>query len=74
MIPNLNNYEEVQKFFLEEVSIKMILALLEPPLMCIKDRVARLGVGLIMNKEACKSCLGFQGINTRILDAHFMTK
>ena len=31
-------------------------------------------VGLIMNKEAAKSCLGSEGINNRILIAHFMTK
>ena len=27
-----------------------------------------------MNKEAAKSCLGWEGINNRILIAHFMTK
>ena len=28
----------------------------------------------MMNKEAAKSCLGLEGINNRILTAHFMTK
>ena len=28
----------------------------------------------MMNKEADKSCLGWEGINNRILIAHFMTK
>jgi len=28
-----------------------------------KDGVHRQGVGLIMNKEAAKSCLGWDGIN-----------
>ena len=28
----------------------------------------------MMNKEAAKSCLGWEGINNRILIAHFMTK
>ena len=32
------------------------------------------GVGLMMNKEAAKSCLGWKGIDNRILIAHFMTK
>jgi len=27
-----------------------------------------------MNKEAAKSCLGWEGINNRIPIAHFMTK
>ena len=39
-----------------------------------KDGVHRQGVGLMMNKEAAKSCLGWEGINNRILIAHFMTK
>ena len=34
----------------------------------------RQGVGLMMNKEAARSCLGWLGINNRILIAHFMTK
>ena len=38
------------------------------------DGVHRQGVGLMMNKEASKSCLGWGGINNRILIAHFMTK
>ena len=32
------------------------------------------GVGLMMNKEAAKSCLGWECINNRILIAHFITK
>ena len=28
----------------------------------------------MMNKEATKSCLGWGGINNRILIAHFVTK
>ena len=28
----------------------------------------------MMNKEATKSCLGWEGINNGILIAHFMTK
>ena len=28
-----------------------------------KDRVQRQGVGLMMNKEADKPCLGWEGIN-----------
>ena len=39
-----------------------------------KDGVHRQGVGLMMNKEAAKSCFGWEGINNRILIAHFMTK
>ena len=39
-----------------------------------KDGVHRQGVGLMVNKEAAKSCLGREGINNRILIAHFMTK
>ena len=39
-----------------------------------KYGVNRQGVGLMMNKEAAESCLGWEGINKRILIAHFMTK
>ena len=39
-----------------------------------KDGIHRQGLGLMMNKEAAKSCLGWEGINNRILMAHFMTK
>ena len=39
-----------------------------------KDGVHRQGVGLMMNKEAAMSCLGWEGINNRIVNAHFMTK
>ena len=39
-----------------------------------KDGVHRQGVGLMMNNEAAKSCSGWEGINNRILVAHFMTK
>ena len=39
-----------------------------------KDGVHRQGLGLMMNKEAAKSCGGWQGINNRILIAHFTTK
>ena len=39
-----------------------------------KDGVHGQGVGLMMNKEAAESCLGLEGINNRILIAHFMTK
>ena len=28
----------------------------------------------MMNMEATKSCLGWEGINNKILTAHFMTK
>ena len=34
----------------------------------------RQGVGLMMNKEAAKSCFGWESINNRILIAHFITK
>ena len=39
-----------------------------------KDGIHRQRVGLIINKEAAKSCLCWEGINNRILIAHFMTK
>jgi len=39
-----------------------------------KDGVHRQGVGLIVNKKAAKSCLGWEGINNGILVAHFMPK
>jgi len=39
-----------------------------------KDEVHRQGLGLMMNMEATKSCLGWEGINNKILTAHFMTK
>ena len=39
-----------------------------------KDGVHTQGVGHMMNKEAAKSCLGLEGINNRILIAHFTTK
>ena len=39
-----------------------------------KDGEHRQGVGLMMNKEAAKFYLGWEGINSRILIAHFMTK
>ena len=39
-----------------------------------KDEVHRQGVEFLMNKEAAKSCLGWEGINHRILIAHFVTK
>ena len=39
-----------------------------------KYGVPRHGVGLMMNKEATKSCLGREGINNKIIIAHFMTK
>ena len=39
-----------------------------------KEGVHRQGVGLMMSKESAKSCLGWEGINNRILMAHFMTK
>ena len=39
-----------------------------------EDGVHRQGVGPMMNKEDAKSCLGWEGINNRILIAHFMTK
>ena len=28
----------------------------------------------MMNKESAKSCIGLEGINNRLLIAHFMTK
>ena len=39
-----------------------------------KDGVHRRGVGLMMNMEAAKSCLGWESINNRMLVAHTMTK
>jgi len=39
---------------------------------CRKDGVHRWGMGLMVNKEAAKSCLGREGIKNRILIAHFM--
>jgi len=39
-----------------------------------KHGVHRMGVRLMMNKEASKSCLGWEGINNRMLIAHFMSK
>ena len=39
-----------------------------------KVGVHRQGVGLMMNKEAAKSCLGWEGINNITIIAHFMTK
>ena len=39
-----------------------------------KDGVNRQGVGLMMDKEAAKSCLGWEGINNRILIDNFMTE
>ena len=39
-----------------------------------KDRTQRQGIGLMMNKEASKSCLGWQNINNKILVVLFMTK
>ena len=38
------------------------------------DGVHRQGVGLMMSQEAAKSCLGWDGINLRILIAHLRTK
>ena len=38
-----------------------------------KDRIHRQGVGLMMNKEAAKSCLGWEGFNSRMLVIHFIT-
>ena len=38
------------------------------------DGVHRQGVRLMMNKEAAKSCLGWEVINNRILITHFRTK
>ena len=39
-----------------------------------KGRVHRQGIGLMMNKEAAKSCLGWECINNRILITHSTTK
>ena len=39
-----------------------------------KDWVHRQGVGLMINKEAAKSCLGCRSIHNTILIAHFMPK
>ena len=39
-----------------------------------KDGVHRQRVGLRINKEADKFCLGWEGINNKMLLAHFMTK
>ena len=39
-----------------------------------KDGVHRQGVGLMVNKKAAKSCLGWEGINNLLLVSHFMTK
>ena len=39
-----------------------------------KDGIHRQDVGIMMNKEATKSCLGWEGINNRKIIAHFMTK
>ena len=39
-----------------------------------KDGVHRRGVKLMMNKEAAKFCLRWEGIKNRILTAPFMTK
>ena len=39
-----------------------------------KDGVHREGIGLMMNKEAAKSYLGWEGINSGILIARFVTK
>ena len=41
---------------------------------CREDGVHRQGVGLMMNKEAAKSCLRWEGINNRILIVHLITK
>ena len=38
-----------------------------------KDGAHRQGVGLIINKQAAESCLGWEGVNNRILIVHFMT-
>jgi len=37
-------------------------------------RIHKQGAGLVMIKEAAKSCLGWEGINNRIVIAHFNTK
>ena len=39
-----------------------------------EDGVHKQGIGLMMNTKVSKSCLGWEGINSRILVAHFMTK
>ena len=39
-----------------------------------KDGVHRQRLGLMMNKEAAKSCIGSEGINDRIIIAHFINK
>jgi len=39
-----------------------------------KDGVYRQGIGLMMNKETARSCLGWKGVNNRILIAYFMSK
>ena len=39
-----------------------------------KDGIHRQGVGLMMNKDVAKSCLGWEGIINRILIPHFKTK
>jgi hypothetical protein len=41
---------------------------------CKKDGVHRQGEGLMRNKGASKSCLDWEGINSRILVAHFKKK
>jgi len=41
---------------------------------CRKNGVYRQGIGLLMNKEASKSHIGWKGINSRILVARFITK
>ena len=39
-----------------------------------KDGVHRQGIGLMMNREAAKSCFGWKGIINGIIIAHCMTK
>ena len=39
-----------------------------------KDGVHRQGAGLMINKEAAKSCVGRECINNRTLVTHFITK
>ena len=39
-----------------------------------KDGLHRQGVGLMMNKEATKSWLGWEGIDNRVLITYFITK
>ena len=41
----------------------MKLGIIEFVYSCRKDRVYRQGVGLMVNKKAAKSCLGWEGIN-----------